>query len=149
MIKRVFLEAHNIKNPYFGFGQFNYHLIKGIYAAQISDLKCTVYAKKTASLQEEFVFDEGKHKQIQLTLEGITCAACAWLIEMKLEQVPGVADISVNATTQRATVKWLMTRLNCLKLLSISNVLAITLCLLKRVKVKSSTSSRVRLSLNA
>lgn len=62
-IPSVFLESHNIKNPYSGFGQFNYHLIKGIYAAQISDLRCTVYAKKTAPLQEEFgnYFDYKKY----------------------------------------------------------------------------------------
>ena len=53
-IPSIFLESHNIKNPYSGFGQFNYCLIKGIYEAQISDLACTVYAKRTAPLQEEF-----------------------------------------------------------------------------------------------
>jgi Cu2+-exporting ATPase len=42
------------------------------------------------ALQEEFVFDEGKHKQIQLTLEGITCAACGWLIEKQLSKVDGL-----------------------------------------------------------
>ncbi len=30
-MKSVFLESHNIKNPFFGFGQFNYHLIKALY----------------------------------------------------------------------------------------------------------------------
>ncbi|MCH2056518.1 MAG: cadmium-translocating P-type ATPase [Thalassotalea sp.] len=58
------------------------------------------------NLQHEFTHQTGEHRETILTVDGITCAACAWLIEMKLEQVPGVADISVNATTQRATVKW-------------------------------------------
>eukprot|EP00487_Bulimina_marginata_P011240 TRINITY_DN676_c0_g1_i1.p1 TRINITY_DN676_c0_g1~~TRINITY_DN676_c0_g1_i1.p1 ORF type:complete len:127 (+),score=16.78 TRINITY_DN676_c0_g1_i1:834-1214(+) len=38
--------------------------------------------------------------------DGISCAACAWLIEMKIAQLSGVHKISVNATTQRATVSW-------------------------------------------
>ena len=42
------------------------------------------------SLQEEFVFEEGQDKQIQLTLEGITCAACGWLIEKQLSKVEGI-----------------------------------------------------------
>ena len=36
------------------------------------------------AIQEEFVFDSGSQKQIQLTVEGITCAACGWLIEKQL-----------------------------------------------------------------
>lgn len=54
MTKRVFLEAHNIKNPYFGFGQFNYHLIKGLYNANISDFKIVLHVKDIAKLKAEF-----------------------------------------------------------------------------------------------
>ena len=58
------------------------------------------------SLQEEFVFDEGKHKQIQLTLEGITCAACGWLIEKQLAKVSGIIQVAVNVSERRAMVTW-------------------------------------------
>jgi glycosyltransferase involved in cell wall biosynthesis len=54
MKKKVFLEAHNIKNPYFGFGQFNYHLIKGLYNADIEDFKMVIHAKDIYKLKEEF-----------------------------------------------------------------------------------------------
>lgn len=50
----VFLESHNIKNQFFGFGQFNYHLIKGLYDAQIDDFKMTLHAKNISTLQTEF-----------------------------------------------------------------------------------------------
>lgn len=53
-MKQVFLESHNIKNPYFGFGQFNYHLIKGLYNSGVSDFKMTLHAKNTKSLKQEF-----------------------------------------------------------------------------------------------
>jgi glycosyltransferase involved in cell wall biosynthesis len=53
-MKQVFLESHNIKNQYFGFGQYNYHLIKGLYNANIQDFKMTLHAKDFAPLKEEF-----------------------------------------------------------------------------------------------
>jgi glycosyltransferase involved in cell wall biosynthesis len=53
-MKSVFLESHNIKNQYFGFGQFNYHLIKGLYNANIQDFKMTLHAKNIQPLKSEF-----------------------------------------------------------------------------------------------
>jgi Cu2+-exporting ATPase len=60
----------------------------------------------TQSLQEEFVYQEGQHKQIQLTIEGITCAACGWLIEKQLAKVTGIAQVAVNVAERRASVTW-------------------------------------------
>ena len=59
------------------------------------------------ALQEDFVFDEGHYKQIQLTLEGITCAACGWLIEKQLSKVKGIKQVAVNVQERRALVTWL------------------------------------------
>ena len=58
------------------------------------------------SLQNEFTFKDGEIKEAILTVEGISCAACAWLIEMQINKLSGVESINVNATTQRATVRW-------------------------------------------
>ena len=58
------------------------------------------------SLQEDFVIDEGNNKQIQLTVEGITCAACGWLIEKQLARVNGINQVSVNVSERRAAVTW-------------------------------------------
>jgi Cu2+-exporting ATPase len=57
-------------------------------------------------LQNEFIYQDKGFKEAILTVEGISCAACAWLIEMQLSKYDGINNISVNATTQRATVKW-------------------------------------------
>jgi len=57
-------------------------------------------------LQSEFIYQDNDSKEAILTIEGISCAACAWLIEMQLSKLEGIIKISVNATTQRATVKW-------------------------------------------
>ncbi|WP_440877287.1 heavy metal translocating P-type ATPase [Thalassotalea sp. PLHSN55] len=59
-----------------------------------------------ANLQNEFTYTTDAYKETILTVDGISCAACAWLIEMQLAKVEGVIAINVNATTQRATVRW-------------------------------------------
>lgn len=57
-------------------------------------------------LQNEFIYQENDSKEAILSVEGISCAACAWLIEMQLTKLKGIVQITVNATTQRATIKW-------------------------------------------
>ncbi len=44
--------------------------------------------------------------ETDLVLEGINCAACAWLIENSLAPVPGVLEASVNPATGRARLRW-------------------------------------------
>ncbi len=44
--------------------------------------------------------------QAKLLLEGITCAACAWLIEHHLKNIPGVIKAQVNAAAHLLTVQW-------------------------------------------
>ncbi len=53
-MKQVFLESHNIKNKYSGFGQFNYHLIKGLAGSIPSDMSIILHAKDTDALKAEF-----------------------------------------------------------------------------------------------
>lgn len=63
-------------------------------------------------LQSEFVFDyinpesHTKLKQATLIIEGITCAACIWLLEKHINTNPAVSSFTVNHTTQRATLCW-------------------------------------------
>ncbi|MFB2864779.1 heavy metal translocating P-type ATPase [Aeromonas sp. MdU4] len=59
-----------------------------------------------AEVQQEFVTDSGNVREIQLTVEGLTCAACAWLIERHLMTLSGLRYINVNTTTHRARIKW-------------------------------------------
>ncbi|HIC8839306.1 heavy metal translocating P-type ATPase [Aeromonas sp. 602200] len=59
-----------------------------------------------AEVQQEFVTDSGTLREIQLTVEGLTCAACAWLIERHLMTLGGLRYINVNTTTHRARIKW-------------------------------------------
>lgn len=44
--------------------------------------------------------------ETSFALEGIRCAACAWLIERRLMQLPGVAEAAINYATHRMWVRW-------------------------------------------
>ncbi|SDJ27592.1 Cu2+-exporting ATPase [Ferrimonas sediminum] len=57
-------------------------------------------------VQRDFVASDGKFNSVVLSVEGISCAACAWLIERHLRKCDGIARITVNTTTLRATVSW-------------------------------------------
>ncbi|MDA8384233.1 MAG: heavy metal translocating P-type ATPase [Betaproteobacteria bacterium] len=61
-------------------------------------------------IQKSFVVDlaepEGPVREAVLILEGITCAACIWLNERHLMQLPGVQSVQVNYGTHRARVRW-------------------------------------------
>jgi len=58
-------------------------------------------------VQKSFVMAaEGDIKEASLILEGITCAACIWLNERHLTQLPGVISVVVNYSSQRARVRW-------------------------------------------
>ncbi len=48
---------------------------------------------------------EGR-REVLLLVEGVRCAACSWLIERSLGQVPGVIEIQVNPATARARLVW-------------------------------------------
>ena len=57
-------------------------------------------------VQQDFVHSEDNVESVSLSIDGITCAACAWLIEHKVEQLAGVSQVLVNSTTQRAMISW-------------------------------------------
>lgn len=58
-------------------------------------------------LQQQFTRnDEQGLRSINLSVEGMTCSACAWLIEQHLRKLPGVQRVQVNATTERVNIQW-------------------------------------------
>ena len=48
----------------------------------------------------------GGERELSLQVEGLHCAACAWLIENSLRREPGVNDIHVNAGSARAELRF-------------------------------------------
>ncbi len=58
-------------------------------------------------IQKTFVRTPAEHqREAALILEGIVCAACVWLNERHVAQLPGVLDVQVNYATHRARVRW-------------------------------------------
>jgi Cu2+-exporting ATPase len=41
-----------------------------------------------------------------LSIEGIRCAACVWLIEKRLSHLPGLQAVNLNVATERLYVRW-------------------------------------------
>ncbi len=71
--------------------------------AVLDDLKLYDHAEFQKSFVREF--GEGE-REASLIIEGITCAACIWLNERHVAQLPGVHGIEINFTTRRARVRW-------------------------------------------
>ena len=65
-MKKIFLESHNLKNKFSGFGQFNYHLIKALAKVPSEDFKITLHAKNLKELETEFgaKFDYKKYRSV-------------------------------------------------------------------------------------
>ncbi len=45
-------------------------------------------------------------REAVLLIEGITCAACVWLVEGSLQRVAGVTGVQINYSTRRARIRW-------------------------------------------
>ncbi|MFW9266874.1 heavy metal translocating P-type ATPase [Pseudomonas sp. NR3] len=57
-------------------------------------------------VQQSFVRHEGELCETTLLMEGISCAACGWLIEKHLRALPAVAEARLNLSNHRLHVRW-------------------------------------------
>ena len=57
-------------------------------------------------VQEPFVKHEGELASTALMIEGISCAACGWLIEKHLRGLDGIDEASLNLSNHRLRVSW-------------------------------------------
>lgn len=62
-------------------------------------------------VQDPFVQSDGELSDTRLLIEGITCAACGWLIERHLARLPGVSSADLNLSNHRLHVRWDASRL--------------------------------------
>lgn len=58
------------------------------------------------ALQRSFVARQGDAAEATLIIDGISCAACAWLIEHRIGQLPGVESAVLNLSNHRLVVRW-------------------------------------------
>jgi len=57
-------------------------------------------------VQQSFVHHEGDYQQATLLVEGVSCAACGWLIEQQLSRLNGVAEARLNLSNHRLHLRW-------------------------------------------
>ncbi|MFT6910247.1 MAG: Cu2+-exporting ATPase [Oleiphilaceae bacterium] len=57
-------------------------------------------------LQKEFVESSGDFSELALSIGGITCAACIWLLEKEVSKKLNVESFTVNHTSHKARLKW-------------------------------------------
>ncbi|AZD28656.1 heavy metal translocating P-type ATPase [Pseudomonas chlororaphis] len=71
-----------------------------------------------ADVQQPFVRHEGELAETTLLMEGISCAACGWLIEKHLRSLPAVAEARLNLSNHRLHVRWTDSQLPLSQVLS-------------------------------
>ncbi|MGH8380865.1 heavy metal translocating P-type ATPase [Pseudomonas sp.] len=71
-----------------------------------------------ADVQKPFVRHSGELAETTLLIEGISCAACGWLIEKHLRNLPAVAEARLNLSNHRLQVNWADSQLPLSKLLA-------------------------------
>ncbi|PKM07494.1 MAG: ATPase P [Gammaproteobacteria bacterium HGW-Gammaproteobacteria-4] len=57
-------------------------------------------------IQAQHARDIDGDREITVLIEGMHCAACAWLIDRALHREPGVREVQANAITGRVIVRW-------------------------------------------
>ncbi|GGY32884.1 cation-transporting P-type ATPase [Bacterioplanes sanyensis] len=60
----------------------------------------------SATVQQQFVVPHGDEREATLIIDGISCAACAWLIEHRLKQLASVQQANLNLSNHRLTLRW-------------------------------------------
>ncbi|WP_122409912.1 heavy metal translocating P-type ATPase [Pseudomonas viridiflava] len=58
-------------------------------------------------VQAPFVRHDADVSETTLLIEGISCAACGWLIEQRLGRLPGVVEARLNLSNHRLQVRWI------------------------------------------
>ncbi|SDN17208.1 heavy metal translocating P-type ATPase [Pseudomonas jinjuensis] len=74
-----------------------------VLPAQLGD-ELALYDR--SDVQQSFVQHQDELAETTLLMEGISCAACGWLIEKHLRQLPAVAEAGLNLSNHRLHVRW-------------------------------------------
>ncbi|WXL24013.1 heavy metal translocating P-type ATPase [Ectopseudomonas mendocina] len=83
---------------------------------QVLPDELALYDRK--DVQQPFVEHKGELSETCLLIEGISCAACGWLIEKHLRTMPGVDEARLNLSNHRLIVRWSDSQVPLSKLLS-------------------------------
>jgi P-type Cu2+ transporter len=71
----------------------------------------SIYDREQALRSYTHVREDGE-RELSLLIDGMHCAACAWLLDNSVRQLEGVRDIQVNAGSSRAEIRFDPTRVS-------------------------------------
>ena len=87
-------------------GLGDYYRLRGDAGARVDAHAGDFQAWDRADVQAGHVVATPQGHQITVVVEGMHCAACAWLIDRALAREPGVSDVGANAVTGRVRLQW-------------------------------------------
>lgn len=71
-----------------------------------AELRASLEQYDSAEVLADISQQQGGGTELELAINGMSCAACAWLIEKHLSKQPAINKISINSSTQRALLNW-------------------------------------------
>ncbi|MBB1304703.1 heavy metal translocating P-type ATPase [Pseudoalteromonas sp. SR43-5] len=91
-------------------GMTDYYKYRTVRAGKVEQLVpeqlAFIKSYDNEDIQDEFIATNDNISEVLLSVEGITCAACAWLIEKQLLNLKTVKRVDVNTSTNRAMIQW-------------------------------------------
>ncbi len=89
-----------------GAGLADYYRLRGEAGNRIWEPTVDLRNWDREDLQRAHALVEGEEREIRLALEGMRCAACAWLVDRALAAQPGVVEAAANAASGRLRLRW-------------------------------------------
>ena len=87
-------------------GLADFYRFRAEPAARPQDLTDEWLAYDTPAVIAGLTREEAGGRSIILLIDGLTCAACSWLLTQLLQKIGGVVRASVNTATGRAQIVW-------------------------------------------
>ena len=84
----------------------DYYQLRSAAAQRVRSATVDLAAWDRDDLMAGHVRDIAGGREITLLVDGMRCAACAWLIDRALAREPGVLEASANAVTGRVRLAW-------------------------------------------
>lgn len=88
-----------------GLGRFYQFRTAGAYEPAPQRRNWSIYDREQALRRYTHLGSDGQ-RELSLQIDGLHCAACAWLIENSLRQLGGVTEIHVNPSSARAELSF-------------------------------------------
>ncbi|TXK62567.1 heavy metal translocating P-type ATPase [Alkalisalibacterium limincola] len=87
-------------------GLGDYYRIRDVEGLRVGEERADYSAWDRADVLAGHSRETATGREITVLVEGMRCAACAWLIDRALRRLPGIDDVRANAVTGRVVIAW-------------------------------------------